>query len=119
MLLTPKSDDQQRNEVYVLRTAKDLATLHICDAIQATINSLTSIKWELSAGHDGKHLSDDAKAGGVLIANRAMQHLLDDAPIKYRDMVNAANEDSEVVDEDTVQTDLMGFVSDLMQEWSE
>lgn len=117
MSLRAKSDEQQRNEVYVLRTAKELAKSHICDAIQATINSLSSIKWSLSPGHEGKHLSDEAKAGGDMVGYRAMKHLLDDSPIDYRKMVCEANEDDDVIDEDTVQTDLTEYVSGIMQKW--
>lgn len=117
MSLSAKSENQLRNEVYVLRAAKELAKKHICDAIQATINSLSSIKWELSAGHEGKHLSDETEEAGRFVANRAMQHLLDDAPIDYRRMVGEANEDDEVIDEDTIQDDLRNHVSDLMQKW--
>ena len=117
MSLSAKSDEQQRIEVYVLRAAKELAKSHICDAIQATIDKLSSIKWGISPGHEGKCLSDEVKAAGVLSAARAMENILDDAPIEYRDMVNAANEDSEIIDEDTVQDDLRNYVAGLMQEW--
>ena len=117
MSLSAKSDEQQRNEVYVLRTAKELAKKHVCDAIQATIDKLTSIKWELSPGHEGKHLSDETKEAAEFVANRAMQHLLNDAPIDYRKMVNEANQDDDVIDEDTLQDDLRNYVSDLMGKW--
>lgn len=117
MSLSAKSEKQIRNEVYVLRAAKELAKSHVCDAIQAAINGLISIKWGISAGHDGKHLSREMRASGVLVADRAMQHLLDDAPIDYRKMVSEANEDDEVIDEDTIQDDLRNYVSDIMQKW--
>ena len=117
MSLVAKSEDQLRNEVYVLRAAKELAKMHVCDAIQATINGLASIKWGLSPGHEGTHLSVEMRAAGVLEANRAMQHLLNDAPIDYRKMVNEANQDDDVIDEDTLQDDLRNYVSDLMGKW--
>lgn len=117
MSLSAKSDAQIRNEVYVLRTAKELAKKHVCDAIQAAISSLSSIKWELSPGHEGTHLSRETKEGGEFVANRAMKHLLDDSPINYRQTVNEANEDDDVIDEDTVQDDLRQYVSDLMEKW--
>ena len=117
MSLRAKSDEQQKNEAYVLRAAKEMAKLHICDAIQAAINSLSNIKWGLSCGHEGKHLSHEIRASGVMVANRAMQHLLDDSPIDYRKMVCEANEDDDVIDEDTVQDDLSQYVSDLMEKW--
>lgn len=116
MQVSPKSDEQQRNEVYVTRTAKELAKNHICDVLQATLNSLTRISWNLHPSHR-VHLSDETKAAGEAIANRVMANLLDDAPIKYREMVNEANEDDDVIDEDTIQTDLTNYVSDLMQKW--
>ena len=119
MSLRAKSDEQQKNEAYVLRAAKELAKKHIADAIQATIIELTSIKWELSPGHEGTHLSRETKEGGEFVANRAMKHLLDDSPINYRQTVNEANEDDDVIDEDTIQDGIRNYVEDVMRKWQE
>jgi len=114
MSLTAKSQEQLRNEIYVLRTAKELALTHITDVLQVVIRELGSAQWSLCAGHDGRISTACAKEKGKEIADRIMQQLLDDAPIDYRRVVCQANEDDDVIDDDTVQDDLRNYVSDLM-----
>ena len=117
MSLSAKSDAQIRNEVYVLRAAKELAKKHISDVLQVVIEALNSHQYSICAGHDGHISTVCAEGKGREIANGIMRHLLDDAPIDYRKMICEANEDDDVIDEDTVQDDLKSYVSDLMQKW--
>lgn len=117
MSLVAKSEEQKLNEVYVLRAAKELAKSHICDVVESTVLSLRSVRYSLNPGHDGRMVTRGAKAMGEAIAKGVMQTLLDSAPINYRRMVNEANEDDDVINEDSVQDALRNYVSDIMAQW--
>lgn len=117
MLLRPKSDEQLSNEECVRRAAKELAKLHICDVLLATIDDLRSNLFRLSPGHGEQGMSEGSREWGCDIANGVMETLLDTAPIDYRILVIEANEGEDVIDEDTIADDVRAYVDAIMADW--
>lgn len=117
-MITIKSDEQLANETIVTRRAKELARDHIADALLDACRTLCRDLHRLSSDHYDR-LTNGAPVGksGFDLAGGLMATLLDTAPIDYRKLVNEANEDEDVIDEDTVQDDVRAYVDGIMDAW--
>lgn len=114
-----QSVEQERlaNEAAVTRAAKELAKLQLADALLTAATGLSSKLYELAPGHTAQGMSATGRQAGYDLAGELLNSLLGNYPLDYQRIIDEANEDNDVINEDAVRQSVAEYVQDITREW--
>ena len=109
--------DRLSNEAIVTRHAKDLAKLHLADSLLAAIHQLSSKLYEFAPSHSVLGMSLSRRKSGYDLAGELLNSLLDNYPLDYQRIVNEANEDGDIINDDAAIDSVHQYVKDITAGW--